>query len=267
MKKILIPLTLFIIIGACKKDGSSDKKLFLSKVFSDNLLSEEYIYSSDKKPIRMNYYNTSQGQSSFLGFRLYEYTNELMTKVLQYNKDNQLSLRYGLTYNSSKQISRIDTYGSDAVIDNYYAFEYENNRLSKVNVYDAAPVKKNGEHFFKYDANGNLLSMKRYWLNGNSWTLFDSVTVTNGNKSLPSHWSYYEMTHLSFPAEKTFHQIPAESMYYYIAGGPPTKSNHTYTQKVYNGAGYLVSQHYKLEADNAITITTFDYDLKYEYIE
>jgi hypothetical protein len=267
MKKILIPLVLLIMVGACKKDGSSDKKMLLSKVFSNNLLAEEYIYSSDKKPIRRNIYSTGQGQSTFQGFRLYEYANDLITTTLQYNKDNQLSFRYGLTYNASKQVSRIDAYGSDAVIDYYYTFEYENNQLSKVNAYTTAPIKKTGEHFVKYDANGNLLSMKRYWLNGNTWTLFDSVTLTNGNKPLPSHWSYYEMALIYFPNEKTFLEIPAESMYYYVAGGPPLKSNHTWSQKVYNGAGYLVSQHYKIEVDDAISITTYDYDLKYEYIE
>ena len=267
MKKILIPLALLIMLGACKKDGSSDKKMLLSKVFSNNLLAEEYIYSSDKKPIRRNMYSTHQGQSTFYGFRLYEYTDGLMTMELQYNKDNQLYARYGLSYNASKQISRIDSYGTDAVIDNYLTYEYENSQVSKVNVYTTGPVKKNGERFLKYDANGNLTSIRRYYLSGPTWILFDSATMTYGNKSLPSHWNYYEMLLTDFPAEKTFLEIPAQTMFYYLAGGPPTKSNHTWSQKVYNGAGYLVSQHYKLEADNAITITTFDYDFKYEYIE
>ena len=256
-----------MLIAGCKKDGGSGKQLYLGKVFFNNLLAEEYIYSSDKKPIRRNYYGTSQGQSTFLGFRLYEYTNGLITTALQYNKDNQLSSRYGLTYNASKQVSRIDAYGTDAVIDNYLTFEYDNNQLSKVNVYTTGPVKKNGERFFKYDANGNLLSMRRYYLSGPTWILFDSATLTNGNKPLPAHWGYYEMFLNDFPYEKTLLEIPAESMFYYLAGGPPTKSNHTYTQKVYNGAGYLVSQHYKVEGDNGITITTADYELKYEYIE
>jgi hypothetical protein len=267
MKKILIPFALLTIAGACKKDGSSDKNMLLSKVFINNLLSEEYMYSSDKKPVRRNHYFTNQGQSSFAGFRLYEYTNGLITTELEYNKDNQLTGRTGITYNASNQISRMDTYGSDAVIDYYTTFEYENNRLSKVNAYSTGPVKKTGERFFKFDANGNLISIRRYWLNGNSWALSDSVTLTYGNKPLPAHWKYYEMTLQEFPYEKTFSEIPATSFYYYVAGGPPLKSNHTYTQKVYNGAGYLVSQHYRIDVDNAINITTYDYDLKYEYIE
>lgn len=265
-KGILIIIIVFLFAG-CKKEGGSGKQLYLSKVFSNNLLAEEYIYSSDKKPIRRNSYSTSQGQSTYFGFRLYEYTDGLLTTELQYNKDNQLTGRHGLTYNASKQISRLDTYGTDDVIDNYLTFEYENNQVSKVNVYTTGPVKKNGERFLKYDANGNLLSIRRYYLSGPTLILFDSATLTYGNKSLPSYWSYYEMFLSDFPYEKTFMEIPAESMFYYLAGGPPFKSNHTYSQKVYNGAGYLVSQHYKLEADNAITITTADYKLKYEYIE
>lgn len=263
---------LFIVAGAlvffsCKKDGGSGKKMMLSKVFIDNLLSEEYIYSADKKPLRRNSYSTSLGQSTFAGFRLYGYTNGQLTEKLQYNKFNQLSAKHVLSYNASNQLSRIDAYGADDEIDLYFLFEYgADQQISQINTYSVAPVKKSGELLLEYDPDGNLLSFKRYYLSG-TWILFDSTTFTAADRSLPDHWDYYEMYPLDFPVEKTFLQMPAASMHYYLAGGPPSKSNHTYSNKVYNSAGYLTSQHYKLEADNAITITTFDYELRYEYVE
>lgn len=266
MKKILVPLVLVAVLGACKKDGSPAKKMYLSKVFENNLLSVEYLYSSDMKPIRRNWYNTSQGQSVYGGFKLYEYTNGQMTKVLSYNKNDQLSSREGISYNASKQISRIDFYGNDDVIDNYFLYVYENGRLTEINGYSAAPVKKTNETFFKHDPKGNVISIRRYYLLSSNWILNDSMTIAPG-KELPSHWQYYEMDPFEFPFERTFLHMHAESMYYYVAGAPPIKSDHTYTQKLYNGAGCLTAQHYKIVVDNAVTISTIDTDLKYEYIE
>src|SRR5687767_3348290 len=103
MKKILIPLALLLIAG-CKKDGGSGKQLYLGKVFINDLLSEEYIYSTDKKAVRRNYYNISQGQSKFGGFRLYEYENGLISRMLQYNKEGELFNKKTILYDGSKKI-------------------------------------------------------------------------------------------------------------------------------------------------------------------
>ncbi len=75
------------------------------------------------------------------------------------------------------------------------------------------------------------------------------------------------MSPVHFPGENGFLQMTAETVFYYMAGGPPTKNNQYYTDKVYNGQGYLVSQHYRIDVDNAINITSYDFDLRYEYIE
>lgn len=89
-KSILIIIFALIYVG-CKKDGGSGKQLYLSKVFINDLLSEEYIYSSDMKVVRRNYYSTNQGQSKFASFRLYEYENGLISRMLEYDKDGQLN--------------------------------------------------------------------------------------------------------------------------------------------------------------------------------
>ena len=260
---------IILLCTTCKKNGGgSAKPLYLSKVFINDLLSEEYIYSSDMNAVRRNGYNTSGGQSTFAGFRLYEYENGLMRSMLQYNKDSELSNRYDILYDGSEKITRVNMLGADGVIDYYWLYEYDNNQqLSKMVTYTPNPTKKQGEWQLKYNTPNNLVSIKRYYLSLGNMILNDSATFTYADKTIPAHWQLFEELMVEFPGDKTLLCIPATSYYYYLAGGPPTKSNHTFSQKTYNGHGYLTSQQYKLEVDNGLGTTTTNYNLKYEYIE
>jgi hypothetical protein len=269
MKKgILIILIAFLYLS-CKKDGGSGKPLYLSKVFTNDLLSEEYIYSTDKKAVRRNKYSTGGGQSNFAGFRIYEYENDLMNRMLQYNKEGNLINKMTFLYDGLKKVTRFDIFGNDESLDWYYMFEYDNNQqLSKMTGYSPNPVKKQGEWLFQYNEQSNLVSMKRYYFSNGTPVLSDSAVFTYADKTMPAHWQFYEELMYDFPTERTLESILATSFYYHNLAVGPIKTTHTFTQKTYNGQGYLVSQQYKLDADAGLgTTTTTNYNLKYEYIE
>jgi hypothetical protein len=268
MRTGILIIIIAMLIAGCKKDGGSGKQLYLGKVFINDLLSEEYIYSTDKKAVRRNYYNISQGQSKFGGFRLYEYENGLISRMLQYNKEGELFNKKTILYDGSKKITRVDEFGSDENLDWYYMFQYDNNQqLSKVIPYSPNPAKKQGEWLFQYNGQNNLVSLKRYYMSNGDLFLSDSAHFTNSDKSMPAHWQLYEELMIDFPSDKTLECMLAGTFYYHNLALGPTKTNHTFTQKAYNGQGYLTAQQYKLEADVGMGITTTNYNLKYEYIE
>jgi hypothetical protein len=267
MKKSLLFALCLVAFFACKKEGGSGKQLYLDKIFTDDLLSEEFIYSSDMKVIRKNYYGTSSGSSKFSSFRVYDYEDGLISGVLQYSKDGELNDKKVIMYNNSKKISRVDYYYNDDEMDYYGVFDYDNNQLKKMILYSANPVKKTGEWQFGWDAQNRVVSVKRYWMSLGNLILSDSVRFSWSNKTVPEHWQFYEELMLEFPADKSIECMFADSYYYYISGGPPITSTNTFTQKTYNGQGYLTAQQYKIEGSNGLGPINVTYNLKYEYIE
>lgn len=266
MKKYFIICLIWMF--ACKKEGGSGKQLYLSKIFVNELLAEEYIYSSDMNPVRKNFYNTGSGQSVFGGFRLYEYEDGMISKVLQFNKDSDLSDKKELKYNEAKKITRLDKFGNDETLDGYSTFEYDNNKLSKMINYSVNPVKKTGEWQFTVDAQNNVVSLRRYFVSSGNLIFNDSVHFTWSNKTSPAHWRLYEQLIFEFPVERTIESLFADSLYYYMIGTPPITALHTFTQKAFNAQGYIISQQYKLEGSNFLGgTTTTNYNLKYEYVE
>jgi hypothetical protein len=267
MKKVMLFTLCLFILFACKKEGGGGKKLYLSKIYTNDLLSEEYTYSSDMKVIKRNYYNTNMGVSQLGQFRVYEYSDGLISKVYQYSKEGVLYDRKDISYNDAKKISRVDYYGNNSDLDNYSTFQYYNNQLTKVILYSANPVKKAGEWQYNWNADNKLVSLRRYWVSIGTMYLSDSVEFSWSNKPLPGHWQLYEQMMLEFPIDRSMECMETDSFYYYYSGGPPIISDHTFTQKTYNNKGYLTSQQYKLQVNNGLGITTTNYNLKYEYIE
>jgi hypothetical protein len=267
MKKIFIFTLCLITVFACKKEGGSGKQLYLDKIFIDDLLSEEYTYSSDMKVIRRNYYSTGSGTSQFSGFRIYDYEDGLISGVWQFSKDGALVDKKVILYSDSKNITRIDYYGNDDEMDSYKLLQYDNNQLSKMIVYNTNPIKKAGEWHISWNAQNRMATLKRYWISLGNLILSDSVHFSWSNKTVPDHWQLYEELMLEFPADKSLECMFADSFYYYISGGPPIISTHTFTQKTYNGQGYLTSQEYKIEGSNGLGPININYNLKYEYIE
>ena len=266
--KIIYSLLLTAVVAlACKKDGGSGKKLYLGKVYSNDLLSEEYIYSSDKKAIRRNRYTTHSGVSNFAGFRLYEYENDLITRVLAYNKDGVLIDKTNISYNAAGKITRLDLYGNNEMLDYYYIWEYNNQELSKIVGYSPNPTKKQGEWLVENNTHNSVVSFRRYYVSSGNLYLSDSAYFTYADKKIPDHWQFYEELMYDFPIDITLESIFSTSVKYHNIAVGPYKATYTFSEKTYNGQGYLISQHYKLEADAGLGVTATNLNMKYEYIE
>src|SRR5687768_459255 len=132
MKKILIPLALLIIVGACKKEGSGggSGKMLLSKVLDGGLLKTEYIYSSEDRLIKTNIYTIGGGLSKLSYYFMYDYNDDGTRKQeIQFNQNTGV-VRRVFTYNAQGRIARVDraikTVSTDNIydIDEFEVFEY-----------------------------------------------------------------------------------------------------------------------------------------------
>jgi hypothetical protein len=275
MKAILKIATAFIAVSffftSCKKDKSPAKKLWLSKVFRNDLLNYEFFYAGDKKLLRKNNFKTSQGQSVYTGFRLYQYnTDGLVNEITDFNKDNQLVKKTTPVYNINKKVSRLDFMGDDNVLLSYYLFEYGNNgSLFKYTFYNAATNKKGLEARFTYDAGGFLTKIIRQDFTNNNPVLYDSSTYSI-SRTLPPHWNYYEMQPvIGLPAptgESTFFEMIIGNSFHYNNDLPPRKTTKTFSNKINDEDGYLLSQTIFTKIEEGTTTTTNSV-MTYEYIQ
>lgn len=276
MKRIInITPILFIIACiffiSCKKDKSPAKKLWMSKVFRNDLLNYEFFYDGDKKPLRKNNYNTSQGESTYTGFRLYQYnTDGLVNEIADFNKTSQLIKKTTLTYNAKKNVTRLDLSGADNTLISYYLFEYNaDDKFLKYTLYSAATNKKGIDARFTYDAGGFLIKIIRQEFTNNNPVLYDSSTYSI-SRTLPSHWSYYEMLPvIGLPAptgESTFFEMVFGNSFHYNNDLPPRKTTKTFSNKIYDEDGYLLSQTISAKIEEGTTNSTNSV-MKYEYIQ
>jgi hypothetical protein len=268
MKWVLLLLLSVVLFTACKKDKGSTNQLFLSKVFKNGLLQHEYIYGADKKPFRQNSFNTSMGQSNFARFRLYQYSAAgLLTEVTLFDKNNQFSYKYTFEYDASNHLTRMDDRADDNHIQFYYLFTYAGNNMSTYTLYNAAN-KKNVEAVLSYDGNGNPTKMIRRTFINPVPALADSATYSF-EKKLPAHWSYFEMLPiigLSLGEETFFDMICTASLYYHV-DAPPTKTDKTFSNKIYDGQGYIQKQTISTRVEYVGPATVTNDELTYEYIK
>lgn len=268
MRNIFFFAICVIAMCACKKDSGSGggKPLYLHKVFIDEMLTEEYIYTTDKKISRYNIYSTNLGQSNLSAFRLYEYTGDRITEMKQYNKDGALNSRRVIKYNDAGNPTRVDHYSNtEDDIAFYYVFQYSNGLLTKIQNYQP-PAQASGNTINTYDAQNRLHTRKRYTTSSGSTILLDSAEFSWSNKDMPDHWHFYESMMLSFPTERTLQLMFADSIYTYVPNTPPILTNFTLSQKKYNDRGYLESQQVHVKSV-AFTTAEQTFNLKYEYIE
>ncbi|MEO8406229.1 MAG: hypothetical protein ABI480_16590 [Chitinophagaceae bacterium] len=270
MKKTLIYFFALLFFVSCQKDKEPAKQLYLSKIFTDALLSSEYIYSSDKKPIRFNNYSTNTNQSVLNSFSLYGYSSEgLLSDVTIFTDDNQFNTKYTLEYDAGKRPVRMDVRDADNNITFYYLMDYgANNELSKYTLYKAGTNKKNVECFYTYDAKGTVSQVKRYNYPVNTAVLRDTATFSFSSR-IPSHWKNFEaLTLISLPnGNSDFTDLVCNGYNYTYIDAPPTITKVTYANRVYNKDGYLTKQQKKFESTylGPAVITTFE--KTYEYIE
>lgn len=261
----LATITLF---ASCKKEKSTPK-LLLSKVFRDGQLEQEYIYGTDKKVIRKNRYNVSQGQSTLATFRLYNYNSDgLLTDITDFTASSQFSDKISILYDVNKRVSRFNQRKSDNSIKFYYVFEYEpGGNLSKYSLFNPND-EKNSDAQFTYNADGFLSKMtRRSFVNGDPEKL-DSTNFSVAKK-LPEHWNYYEMSLLFSTnfSDRIFLDMITDNSFYVRFDGLAQKVNRIYAGKIYNAEGYLVKQTLTTTVIQIGSNTVTDAELDYEYIE
>ena len=270
MKKVFL-LLLFIPLFflTCKKEKDAAKQLYLSKIYEDGLLTTEYIYSADKKPLRRNFYSTNLGQSVFASLRLYQYsTAGLLDEVVDFTKANTFIDKYKFQYDINKKPSRMDELASDNTVQYYSVYEYSpTGYLAKFTRYIASTNKKTFEGRFTNDADGKIKKLVRYFYSGNNATLNDSTTFTFNSK-LPAHWNYFEsLPDMVLPnSYRYFFDMTCDSLFYYHPDTPPFKSSVSFSGKEYNAQGYLSKQTITY-VNESNSISTTHSDMSYEYVE
>ena len=271
MKIILLLLSVLMLFIGCKKDKTSAREFYLSKSFRNGLLQKEFVYSSDKKPLRKNNYSTNLGQSTFSGFRLYQYGgNGLLNEVMDFNDNSQLSSKYTLEYDVNGSLTRLDDRAADDDhVQYYYLFSYNaEGKMSKYALYNANGNKKNIEATLSYDAAGNPVKMIRMSFLNPAPTLYDSTTYSF-DKKLPSHWNYYEIIPvigLSI-GEDLFTNMICTGSYRYYVDAPPAKTDKALSNKIYNGDGYLIKQNITTKGEYIGPATITNEEMTYEYVE
>ncbi len=100
MKKIIVFLLCAGIWAACKKDKSPDHEgKGLHKVFRNDVVIEEYIYSDQKRLARINYYDEITGQFYFASSFEYDGTGRLLGQTF-FSSLNKPVSQYVYTWNA-----------------------------------------------------------------------------------------------------------------------------------------------------------------------
>jgi len=273
MKTFFFFVTFVMFLFACKKDkdNNKNKQLYLSKVFNDGLLESEYFYDADKKAYRRNDYTTTNGVSTYAGFRLYEYnSNKLLETMTLFYKNNVFAQKYRIQYDANKKPTRLDDLANDNSLQWYHIFDYNlQGDFSKYSIFNAGTNKKTIEATFSYNDNHKLTKMIRMNYSNNPATKFDSSTYSFNNKNLPASWNCFEtFVFGSLPTgDRTFMDMTLDSSFYYYVDAPPTTNRATFSAKQYNSDGYLIKQHFNYKVTGSISSSTIDLDKTYEYIE
>jgi uncharacterized protein YcfL len=271
MKKILFIVSLVMLLFACNKDkgNNKNKQQYLSKVFKNGILETEIFYTSDKKPIRRNFYATNTGTSVLSSFRIYEYNAEnLLETMTEFSKNNNFINKYKIQYGANKKPARMDDLKNDNTTQFYHLFEYDaQGDLAKANIWNDNTNKQTVAITFSWSQHRLTKMIRRNYLN-NPPTMLDSSTYSF-SRDLPSHWNYFEtQVFASLPnGDRTFMDMALDSSFYYYVDAPPSTSRATYSQKQYNSEGYLTKQHFSFIYTSFYNPPPENYDKTYEYIE
>jgi uncharacterized protein YcfL len=270
MKTFFFLATIVFLLFACAKDkgNSNNKQKYLSKVFRNGLLETEIFYTSDKKPIRRNFYGTGTGTSVLSSFRIYEYNNEnLLESMTEFSKNNTFINKYRIQYGANKKPARMDDLKNDNTTQFYHLFEYDaQGDLVKANIWNDITNKQTVAITYSWSQH-KLTKLIRIYYN-NPPSMLDSSTYSF-SRDLPSHWNYFEgFVFASLPnGDRTFMDMALDSSFYYYVDAPPSTSKATYSQKQYDANGYLSKQHFSYIYTSFYNPPPENYDRTYEYIE
>jgi hypothetical protein len=270
MKTYFFLASLLVVFFACKKDDkNNNKQLYLSKVFKNGVLETEIFYTTDKKPIRRNFYSITNGSSALSSFRIYEYNAEnLLETMTHFSKNNTFINKYKIQYGANKRPARMDDLRNDNTVQFYHLFEYDaQGDLTNFTIWNDAINKQTVAATLTWSQHKLTKFSRRNFVN-NPPTLYDSSTYSF-SKDLPPHWNYFEtLVFASLPnGDRTFMDMTLDSSFYYYQDAPPSTQTATYSQKQYNAEGYLTKQHFGYVYTSWNNPPPEDFDRTYEYIQ
>lgn len=270
MKKILIPLALLIIVGACKKEGSGgdSSKLLLSKVMDGGLLKTEYIYSSEGRLIKTNIYTIGGGLSKLSYYFMYDYNDDGTRKQeIQFNQNTGV-VRRVFTYDAQGRISRVDraikTVSTDNIddVDEFEVFEYNDKgqlvKITRRELNQAVILRRD----YSYDDKGNLVHSKMFYNDNGQMEIREDNEITPGDKQMPGHWKKLLVEPEDMDLYEFFSEGRKYTSYFVIPTGKTLQ--YSYPNRVRNGQGLVTSETIELQQNGATIISA---DRTYEYIE
>src|SRR5690349_5378842 len=170
MKTIVIFLLMVFLFTACKKDKSpGTKETLLTKVIKNGKLTDEFIYSSQKRMIRTNAYDEVTGQFAYATGFEYDLTGKLV-KENAYSQPDKISGQVIYTWGQDDRLSQHEyksLSGNDSgKIVARVKYTYDGSgRINKLSWVDLVTGETVTTNVLTYYTNGNLRSSAIYYHN------------------------------------------------------------------------------------------------------
>lgn len=268
MKNALLILFIAGFFITCKKDKSPSaaKETVLSKVYFNNVLVEEFVYSSEKQLERINEYSEVNGK--FTNASGFEYNAEgKMTTENQYSSTNKLSGQViytwlpggGLSYHQYKSLSGPDS----GKLINRVNYSYDGaGRIGQQAWINLTSNLVETTSDYTYYNNNNLRSSSVYNYSGGPLLKW-KTEYADANPIPPSL-----LKHQGYPINFIlFDMLAGESHFYmYSNGAVSYESKEVFSNRKYDNAGFLLQQTITRQNIKPVSPDVV-IDAKYEYIQ
>lgn len=174
MKSILLGISIIAvcILISCDKEENEivkDSQYLVDKIYNyNNQLVGDYIYDNNNRLIEINmyFYDTDNGRRIDYEFK-YQEDKVKTINYIEYQFP-QANHTIELTYNSSNQIVKKETFKSGNLIDTQYYKYYKDGKLKCL-----TDENGNDNYFFTYNKTENVIQVK--WLYVDTWFGGDTI--------------------------------------------------------------------------------------------
>lgn len=270
MKKIFFVILLAAAATACRKDssGSAKGKMLLSKIFVNDLLSNEFIYDLDGKLSRINLYVTGGGVSSLAGYYLHQYDSDgRLSERIQYSSDHAPLRRQVYTYSDQGRLSRVDEASASVaeadldIMDFYWTYNYDvKGQLETIYNYKSNYVYINHKKYI-YDNQGLWQGWEYYIYEDSDYQLKEKFEFSPGGKPIPDHWKHFLVVPSDFNLFRLF--VPGFKVTSYWGGPTGSDLIYAFENREYNSQGYVTREVMKVTS----TTDFSESERRFEYVQ